>query len=106
VLWTHLHDSYQTFFAYLLANSLPGFSWTVFQGMTLIFECLACLWLIPRRTRRFGLLFGLAMHALIGSMFGPVIWFSLLMITLLAGSFAPERVMQRLSDRLSAATGT
>src|SRR6202035_813228 len=24
VLWTHLHDSYQTFFSYALANLLPG----------------------------------------------------------------------------------
>ncbi|MEO7035624.1 MAG: HTTM domain-containing protein [Polyangiaceae bacterium] len=106
VLWTHLHDSYQTFFSYTLANTLPGFSWTVFQGMTLLFECFAFVWLAPRRLRPLGLVFGISMHTLIGLMFGPVIWFSLLMITLLCGSFLPDRLMQRLSDRLAELTHT
>ncbi|HEX3852798.1 MAG TPA: HTTM domain-containing protein [Polyangiaceae bacterium] len=104
VLWTHLHDSYQTAFAYLLANTLPGFSWTVFQGLTLLFECFAWLWLVPRRMRPIGLTFGVMMHALIGLMFGPVIWFSLLMITLLCASYLPERSLQRFSDWLAEAT--
>ena len=106
VLWTHLHDSYQTGFAYLLANTLPGFSWTVFQGLTLLFECLACIWLVPRRMRPIGLAFGVMMHTLIGLMFGPVIWFSLLMITLLCASYLPDRLLQRLSDRLGELTRT
>jgi hypothetical protein len=106
VLWTHLHDSYQTFFSYALANILPGFSWTVFQGMTLLFECFAVVWLVPRRLRPLGLLVGVSMHTLIGLMFGPVIWFSLLMITLLCGSYLPDRLVQRLSDRLAELTHT
>jgi uncharacterized membrane protein YphA (DoxX/SURF4 family) len=106
VLWTHLHDSYQTFFSYALANLLPGFSWTVFQGMTLLFECFAVVWLVPRRLRPLGLLFGVSMHTLIGLMFGPVIWFSLLMISLLCGSYLPDRFVQRLSDRLAELTHT
>jgi uncharacterized membrane protein YphA (DoxX/SURF4 family) len=106
VLWTHLHDSYQTVFAYLLANTLPGFAWTVFQGLTLLFECLACAWLLPRRIRPVGLAFGVMMHTLIGLMFGPVIWFSLLMITLLCASYLPDRLLQRLSDRLGELTRT
>jgi uncharacterized membrane protein YphA (DoxX/SURF4 family) len=106
VLWTHLHDSYQTAFAYLLANTLPGFAWTVFQGLTLLFECLACAWLLPRRIRPVGLAFGVTMHTLIGLMFGPVIWFSLLMITLLCASYLPDRLLQRLSDRLGELTRT
>ncbi len=106
VLWTHLHDSYQTLISYALANTLPGFSWTVFQGFTLLFECLALVWLVPRRLRPLGLLYGVSMHAMIGLMFGPVIWFSLLMISLLCASYLPDRLVQRLSDRLAELTHT
>ncbi len=106
VLWTHLHDSYQTLVSYALANTLPGFSWTVFQGFTLLFECLALVWLVPRRLRPLGLLYGVSMHAMIGLMFGPVIWFSLLMISLLCVSYLPDRLVQRISDRLAELTHT
>jgi hypothetical protein len=37
--------------------------------------------------------FGLSMHAMIGLMFGPVRWLSLLMMTLLAAGYLPERPM-------------
>ena len=35
-------------------------------------------------TRPYALVFGLGMHVMIGLMFGPVVWFALLMMTLLA----------------------
>jgi uncharacterized membrane protein YphA (DoxX/SURF4 family) len=105
VLWTHLHDSYQTAFTLLLANTLPGFMWTVFQVMTLSFECFALLWLGWRRLRHIGLLFALGMHTLIGLMFGPVIWFSLLMITVNLTCYLPERLLERLGEKLAARTG-
>jgi uncharacterized membrane protein YphA (DoxX/SURF4 family) len=101
VLWTHLHDSYQTAFTLFLANRLPGFTWTVFQAMTLAFECCSLIWLVPHRLRRFGLGFGLAMHLLIGLMFGPVIWFSLLMMTLLSASYLPSGLLERFTSKLS-----
>ena len=102
VLWTHLHDSYQTAFTFLLANTLPGFMWTVFQGMTLSFECLALLWLGWKRLRPIGLVFALGMHLLIGLMFGPVIWFSLLMISVLLTCYLPDRFFERLAAELTA----
>jgi hypothetical protein len=105
VLWTHLHDSYQTPFTLLLANTLPRFMWTVFQAMTLSFECLALLWLGFRRTRKIGLLFAVGMHTLIGLMFGPVIWFSLLMISVLLSCFLPDAWIERLSERLALRSG-
>jgi uncharacterized membrane protein YphA (DoxX/SURF4 family) len=105
VLWTHLHDSYQTAFTLLLANSLPSFMWTVFQALTLAFECGALVWLVPRRLRPFGLGFALGMHLLIGLMFGPVLWFSLLMMTLLAASYLPDRLLERLASKLAAYSG-
>jgi uncharacterized membrane protein YphA (DoxX/SURF4 family) len=105
VLWTHLHDSYQTAFTLVLANSLPAPMWTLFQAVTLAFECCALVWLVPRRLRPFGLGFGLGMHVLIGLMFGPVLWFSLLMMTLLSASFLPERLLERLTVKLAAHTG-
>jgi hypothetical protein len=105
VLWTHLHDSYQTWVTLLFANALPGFMWTVFQALTLGFECLALLWLGWKRVRLFGLGFALGMHLLIGLMFGPVIWFSLLMMTLLLASYLPDRVLERVTEKVAARTG-
>jgi uncharacterized membrane protein YphA (DoxX/SURF4 family) len=100
VLWTHLHDSYQTTISWLIANHLPPWTWTVFQGAVLIFECGAPLWFGLPWTRRFALAFGLGMHLMIGLMFGPVIWFSLLMMTLLVASYAPEAWLVRALRRL------
>jgi hypothetical protein len=102
VLWTHIHDSYQTTVSWLLANHLPAWMWTVIQGAVLAFECGAPLWFALRPTRPFALGFGVAMHLGIGLMFGPVIWFSLLMITLLVASYAPERWLVRALSLRSA----
>jgi hypothetical protein len=95
VLWTQLHDSYQTAVSWFLANHLPAWMWTVIQGAVLAFECGAPLWFALRPTRPYALGFGVAMHLGIGLMFGPVIWFSLLMMTLLVASYAPERWLVR-----------
>jgi len=95
VLWTHLHDSYQTTVSWLLANHLPPWMWTIFQGAVLLFECGAPLWFALRPTRPYALAFGVAMHLMIGLMFGPVIWFSLLMISVLVASYAPEPWLAR-----------
>jgi uncharacterized membrane protein YphA (DoxX/SURF4 family) len=99
VLWTHLHDSYQTPVSWALANALPPFMWTVFQGATLVFELAAPVLFAIRLTRPFALAYGVAMHTMIGLMFGPVIWFSLLMIALLVGSFAPAPWLRRMLAR-------
>lgn len=90
VLWTHLEGSYQTGFSHFLANHLPASAWTLFQATTLAFEALAPLWFAWKPTRHVALLYGLGMHAMIGLMFGPVIWFSLLMMTLLVAAYLPE----------------
>jgi uncharacterized membrane protein YphA (DoxX/SURF4 family) len=95
VLWTHLHDSYQTTVSWLLANHVPAWMWTGFQGAVLAFECGAPLWFALRPTRPYAFAFGIAMHLMIGLMFGPVIWFSLLMISLLVASYVPERWLVR-----------
>lgn len=96
VLWTHLHDSYQTWVSWMLANHMPDWMWTAIQGAVLAFECGAPLWFGLPWTRRYALVFGVAMHAGIGLMFGPVIWFSLLMITLLISSYAPVAWLERI----------
>ena len=102
VLWTHLHDSYQTPIAFALASVLPAWTWTLSQAMVLAFELLAPLWFALSRTRTGALLFGLTMHAMIGLMFGPVLWFALLMMTLLVAGYLPERLLaplEALADR-------
>jgi hypothetical protein len=96
VLWTHLHDSYQTPISFFLASRLPAWSWTPMQASVLAFEALAPLWFALRRTRPYALLFGLGMHLMIGLMFGPVVWFALLMMTLLTGCYLPDRWIARL----------
>jgi uncharacterized membrane protein YphA (DoxX/SURF4 family) len=107
VLWSHLHDSYQTALSFALASSLPGWSWTLMQGLVLAFEMLAPLWFGLARTRTYALVFGLGMHAMIGLCFGPVLWFALLMMTMLVGGYVPESLLEpldRLADRLESRT--
>jgi uncharacterized membrane protein YphA (DoxX/SURF4 family) len=100
VLWTHVHDSYQTVVSWMLANALPAPSWTLLQGGTLVLEVGAPLWFLLPRTRPFAFCAGVTMHALIGLMFGPVKWFALLMIALLVGAYLPERALVRVSALL------
>jgi hypothetical protein len=97
VLWTHVHDSYQTPISFFLASTLPVWVWTPMQASVLAFEALAPLWFGLRWTRPVALLFGLGMHLMIGVMFGPVVWFALLMMTLLVGCFLPDRWLARVA---------
>jgi uncharacterized membrane protein YphA (DoxX/SURF4 family) len=99
VLFSHVHDSYQTAISFALASALPGWTWTALQGLVLAFEVLAPLWFGLARTRPFALVFGLGMHAMIGLMFGPVVWFALLMMILLLAGYLPERYLERLERR-------
>jgi uncharacterized membrane protein YphA (DoxX/SURF4 family) len=108
VLWSHVHDSYQTSVAFALASFLPGWTWTLLQGVVLAFELLAPLWFGLSRTRTWAVFFGLSMHAMIGLMFGPVRWLSLTMMTLLAAGYLPERPLgwlDALARRLEPARG-
>jgi uncharacterized membrane protein YphA (DoxX/SURF4 family) len=100
VLWTHLHDSYQTAFTVTLANVLPASAWTVLQIVTLTFETGAPLWFGLSRTRLVGLAAGLGMHTMIGLMFGPVRWFAMLMMTLLVVAYLPDALYDRAWARL------
>lgn len=102
VLWSHLHDSYQTPVAFALASILPGWLWTVFQALVLAFEMGAPLWFGWARTRPYALIFGLGMHAMIGLMFGPVVWFALLMMTVLVAGHTPEWIVVKWSRRIAA----
>ena len=99
VLYTHLHDSYQTAVSHWLANHLPAWGWGFAQWATLCFEIGAPLWFALPWTRTPALFYAVAMHLAIGLMFGPVIWFSLLMIVLLLSAYLPERVLLRLFAR-------
>lgn len=104
VLWTHLHDSYQTAISWFAANNLPTSLWTMIQKAVLLFECCSPVWFGLPWTRPYALVFGVGMHLMIGLMFGPVIWFSLLMITLLVAGYAPARWLTRalrLAPRLA-----
>ena len=96
VLWTQLHDSYQTPVSWFLANHMPSFSWTVLQLVTLVFEMLAPVWFALRWTRPYATGWALAMHLMIGLMFGPVLWFGLLMMALVGGCYLPERWLRRV----------
>jgi uncharacterized membrane protein YphA (DoxX/SURF4 family) len=101
VLWTHLHDTYQTAFTVALANILPASAWTFLQYLTLFFEVLAPLWFSIKKTRTFGMILGVGMHMMIGLMFGPVRYFAMLMSTMLIASYAPANVLDRVSSKLA-----
>jgi uncharacterized membrane protein YphA (DoxX/SURF4 family) len=103
VIYTNLHDSYQTAVSFFLASHVPGWAWTVFQGLVLTLELGAPLWFALPRTRYPAVVLLLGMHIVIGLGFGPVIWFALLMAALLVSCFAPlswlERALRRASAR-------
>ena len=90
VLWSHLHDNYQTAISWFLVRSVPGWGWQALQYLSLTFEVAAPLWFLLPWTRKPAVVVALSMHAMIGLMFGPVIWFALLMSTLLVGCYAPS----------------
>lgn len=91
VLFSQIHGSYQTPIAYALARAIPAWLWTALQGAVLFFESTAPITFAIARTRPYALVFGLGMHTMIALMFGPVVWFSLLMITLLSAGWLPDR---------------
>lgn len=101
VLWTHIHDTYQTSFTVVFANLVPAPGWTLLQVLTLLFETFAPIWFAWRRARVPALVWAVSMHGMIGLMFGPVRWFALLMISLLLGAYLPDRALERLAARLS-----
>jgi len=96
VLWTHVHDSYQTHFSYWLAGVMPTWMWPILQVTVLIYELGSPIWFALPWTRTPALIYGLGMHLMIGLMFGPVIWFSVLMMTLLIASYAPMAYLERI----------
>lgn len=102
VLWTHLHDQYQTEIGWLIMRVLPGSLWWALQWLVLVFEVGAPLWFSWRWTRMPALVVGLGMHTMIGLMFGPVVWFALLMGSILVASFAPASYLERVGAWVSA----
>jgi hypothetical protein len=96
VLWTHLHDQYQTASGWLIMRVLPAWAWWFLQGLVLVFEVGAPLWFALRWTRVPALIVGLGMHFMIGLMFGPVVWFALLMASILFAAYVPARFLHRM----------
>src|SRR5262249_30582468 len=90
VIYSHLHDTYQTWVSYMMASKIPAWGWTGFQWLVLALEFGAPLWFAFRQTRRVAVFLLLGMHAIIGLGFGPVVWFALLMASLLVACFAPQ----------------
>src|SRR5262249_23853690 len=87
VVFSHLHDSYQTAVTYFLIEHVPPFGWVMLQVGTLVFEAGAPLWFGLPWTRTPAFFVGISMHLMIGLLFGPVVWFALLMIALLVGAY-------------------
>jgi hypothetical protein len=101
VLWTHVHDSYQTGFSWALADAMPAWAWTAFQAVVLTLELGAPIWFATKRTRPVALALAVGMHAMIGMMFWPVRWFALLMIALWLGAYLPAPWLERAEARLT-----
>jgi hypothetical protein len=90
LLWTHLHDTYQTSISFLIASITPGWAFNVLQALVLAFEAGAPVWFAIRGTRNYAFVFGMGLHLMIALMFGPVIWFGFLMMSVLAAAYMPE----------------
>ena len=94
-LYSNLHDSYQTAVSFWMATHVPGWGWTAFQWLVLGLEVGAPLWFALPITRMPAVFLLLGMHAVIGLGFGPVVWFAILMASLLVAGFAPRRWLER-----------
>ena len=94
-LYSNLHDSYQTAVSFWMATHVPGWGWTAFQWLVLGLEVGAPLWFALPITRMAAVCLLLGMHAVIGLGFGPVVWFAILMASLLVAGFAPRRWLER-----------
>jgi hypothetical protein len=90
LLWTHLHDTYQTSVSFFIASMTPGWAFNLLQGMVLAFEVGAPVWFAMRKTRTYAFLFGMGLHLMIALMFGPVVWFGCLMMSVLASAYMPD----------------
>jgi hypothetical protein len=90
LLWTHLHDTYQTPVSFFIASITPGWAFNLLQGMVLAFEVGAPVWFAIRGTRAYAFAFGMGLHLMIALMFGPVVWFGCLMMAVLASAYMPE----------------
>ncbi len=101
VLWSHLHDDYQTAVGWQVMNALPAVGWRILQAITLGFELGAPLWFTLPWTRTAALVVGLGMHLMIALMFGPVVWFALLMGGMLIACYAPRTLLVRAFARHS-----
>ena len=104
VLWSHLHDSYQTAISVRARVGAAGLELDADAGARRSpSRCWRRSGSASRAPGPYALVFGLGMHAMIGLCFGPVLWFALLMMTLLVGGYLPERLLEpldRLADRL------
>jgi hypothetical protein len=90
VLWSQIHGHYQTVVSYWVGRLLPQHAWPVLQALVLTYELGAPLLLVWRRSRNATIGFGFAMHLMVGLMFRRIIYFSLLMMSLLT-LWLPDR---------------
>jgi hypothetical protein len=104
-IYTNVHDSYQTAVSFLMASRIPAWGWTGFQWLVLTLELGAPVWFAIPFTRLPAVVLLLGMHAVIGLGFGPVIWFALLMASLLVACFTPRRWLERALRIGSTETG-
>ena len=51
VLWSHLHDNYQTSVSWLLGRAVPAWGWQALQYLSLTFEVAAPVWFLLPWTR-------------------------------------------------------
>jgi uncharacterized membrane protein YphA (DoxX/SURF4 family) len=100
LLWTHLHDTYQTSVSFFIARITPGWGFNILQGLVLLFEAGAPIWFAIRGTRNYAFVFGMGLHLMIAVMFGPVVWFGCLMMSVLAAAYMPESWFEPL-ERLA-----
>jgi hypothetical protein len=80
VLWTQLQGWYQNPFCFWLLQNVPRAVVGLLQQVSLYFELLAPVWLLPRRIRPAGMLVGIGMHVAVAVLMSKLWYFSAEMI--------------------------
>jgi hypothetical protein len=84
VVWSQLQGWYTNDLGWWALHHLPKWFFGSGEVLTIYFEAFAPLWLIPRRVRPFGLLFGFALHAMLALFMSNLWTLSLEMISFYA----------------------
>lgn len=90
VLWSHVQGVYRTEMAAWMLRVLPKWAWTLQMLAALVYEFVAPVLFLFRRTRPLAIVWGILFHLMIAATMHQLIYFSLQMMTFYV-LFVPEK---------------